>query len=231
MASKKKKEALAALDEANKEYKQVCSELKNKYKELDKESDNAITMITKVEELVESIRHRPWSYNAIKRKISVKKKKFLETKDLKRKERNNNITAGVAALGVATVGAGFIVFLKDFCKKNIILWIICLALLVLVLAIYLILKLFNGVKTAKKAYEQTQLIKDETIKNRSLIDTTDTQIKKIKADNSAVKDLYAKLKECANCNYKELPDESQSDLGVLYNLALTLTELVNAQIG
>ena len=53
MASKKKKEALAALDEANKEYKQVCSELKNKYKELDKESDNAITMITKVEELVE----------------------------------------------------------------------------------------------------------------------------------------------------------------------------------
>ena len=150
MASKKKKEALAALDEANKEYKQVCSELKNKYKELDKESDNAITMITKVEELVESIRHRPWSYNAIKRKISVKKKKFLETKDLKRKERNNNITAGVAALGVATVGAGFIVFLKDFCKKNIILWIICLALLVLVLAIYLILKLFNGVNSCRR---------------------------------------------------------------------------------
>lgn len=59
MASKQKKEAMEALDEANKEYKQVCSELKSKYKELDKASDNALVLISDVESLVESIRHRP----------------------------------------------------------------------------------------------------------------------------------------------------------------------------
>ena len=44
MASKEKKAALAALDEANKEYKQVCSDLKMKYEELDAASDNAIAL-------------------------------------------------------------------------------------------------------------------------------------------------------------------------------------------
>ena len=73
LASKSKKDALAALDEVNKEYKQVCSNLKKKYAELDKAADNAITLISNVENLIESIRHRPWSYKAIKKKIAVTK--------------------------------------------------------------------------------------------------------------------------------------------------------------
>ena len=68
MASKEKKEALAALDEANNEYKQVCSDLGKKYAELDKASDDAITLITNVETLIESIRCRPWSYRAIQKR-------------------------------------------------------------------------------------------------------------------------------------------------------------------
>lgn len=230
MASKQKKEAMAALDEANKEYKQVCSELKSKYKELDKASDNALVLISDVESLVESIRHRPWSFKAIKHKITVKKKKFVETKDLKRKERNKNITAGVVA-GLAGGSIGLFVFMKDICKKNIILWIVCIALFVLVLAAFLVFKLFNGVMTAKKAYEQTKLVKEETNKNRTLYSKADSLIKKIEAESKAVSNYYAELKNCAESNYKELPEDTKEALSVLYNLALTLTELVSTQIG
>ena len=53
MASNQKKESMAALDKANKEYKQVCYVLKSKYKELDKASDNALVLISDVENLVE----------------------------------------------------------------------------------------------------------------------------------------------------------------------------------
>ena len=64
MASKEKKAAFAALDEANKEYKQICTDLKKKYGELDTASDNAIALISNVEALIESIRRRPWSYKS-----------------------------------------------------------------------------------------------------------------------------------------------------------------------
>jgi len=40
-------------------------------------------------------------------------------------------------------------------------------------------KLFNGVMTAKKAYEQTKLVKEETNKNRTLYSKADSLIKKI----------------------------------------------------
>lgn len=65
MVKKRKKEALAALDRANKEYKNVCEALKDKYTELDSESDAAIELISDVEALVESVRRRPWSYKSI----------------------------------------------------------------------------------------------------------------------------------------------------------------------
>ena len=76
MARKQRKEALAALDRANKEYKEVCESLKDKYTELDKESDSAIELISDAEALVESIRRRPWSFKAVKRKIAICKKNF-----------------------------------------------------------------------------------------------------------------------------------------------------------
>ena len=72
----KKKQALEVLDAANKEYKQVCSELKKEYKILDQKSDSAVQLISDVEKLIENIRHRPWSYKAIKHKISVKRNAF-----------------------------------------------------------------------------------------------------------------------------------------------------------
>lgn len=74
------------------------------------------------------------------------KKDFIATKDLKRKERNNNITAGILAGGAAAGGISLIVFMK----ANIIKWIICLALFIVVLVAFLIYKIFNSVKTAKK---------------------------------------------------------------------------------
>lgn len=230
MASNQKKESMAALDKANKEYRQVCSVLKSKYKELDKASDNALVLISDVENLVESIRHRPWSFKAIKNKITVKKEKFVETKDLKRKERNKNIIAGVVT-GLAGGSMGFFVFMKGICKKNIILWLVCIALFVLVLAAFLIFKLFNGVMTAKKAYEQTEIVKEETNKNRILYSEADALIKKIEAESKAVSNYYAELKNCAKSNYKELPEDTKCALSVLYNLTLTLTELVSTQIG
>lgn len=231
LASKSKKDALAALDEVNKEYKQVCSNLKKKYAELDKAADNAITLISNVENLIESIRHRPWSYKAIKKKIAVTKKKFVETKELKRKERNKNISAGVVAGGVFAGGMSLLLFVKEFCQKNVIKWIICLVLFVFVLAAFFVYKLINSIMTAKKAYEQTRLVKEETDKNRTLFSKADAQKQKIEADTNAVMEYYKSLKSCADCNYKELPEETKDALALLYNLTLGLTELINTQIG
>ena len=134
MAKKQRKEALAALDRANKEYKNVCEALKDKYAELDSESDAAIELISDVEALVESVRRRPWSYKAMKMKIAVCKKKFIDSKELKRKERNKNITADIVAGGVAVGGLTLIAFYKELFKKNIVLFIVCLALIVFVAA-------------------------------------------------------------------------------------------------
>lgn len=231
MANKEKKEAFAALDNANKEYKKVCSNLENKYVELDKTSDDAIALITDVENLIESIRHKPWSYKATKHKIDMTKKDFIATKDLKRKERNNNITAGVLAGGAAAGGISLIVFMKAFCKDNIIKWIICLALFIIVLVAFLIYKIFNSVKTAKKAYEQIKIIKEEINKNQILYSKADAQKQKIESNTKVVREYVDRLKECADCNYRALPEETKDSLGTLYNLTLTLTELVNAQIG
>ena len=175
----KKDEAFAALDKANNEYKQVCNALKDDYKKLDKISDEAIILVSDIEKLIESIRNRPWSYKAVKHKIEVQKKEFLNSKDLKRKERNKNITAGVVAGGITAGSITLFTFMKDICQKNIIRWIICLALFVFVLAGYLIFKLFNGVKTAEKAYEQIKIINEEIYKNRGLSAKAESQIKKI----------------------------------------------------
>jgi hypothetical protein len=231
MASKEKKAAFAALDEANKEYKQVCTDLKKKYGELDTASDNAIVLISNVEALIESIRRRPWSYKAIKHKITVIKKKFLESRDLKRQERNKNIVASVVAGGVFAGGLSLFLFMKEICKKDIIKWIICLAFFVFVLAGFLVYKLINSIKTAKKAYEQTKIIQEETHKNRSLYSKADAQKKKIELETAAVHKYFDDLTNCAGCDYKALPEETKEALGILYNLTLALTELVNAQIG
>ena len=227
----KKRQALEALDAANKEYKQACSELKKEYKTLDQKSDSAIQLISDVEKLIESIRHRPWSYKAIKHKISVKKKRFIERRDLERKERNKNITAGVVAGGVLAGGLTFVAFMKDIFKKNILLGIVCLILIVFVLAGYLIFKLLNGINTAKKAYEQIRLIKEETDKNRRLIAETEVLIKKIESIYKTVENFYETLGIHNGSSYKELSEADKDGLGALYHHTLALAELVNVQVG
>lgn len=227
----KKKQALEALDAANKEYKQVCSELKAEYKALDQKSDSAIQLISDVEILIESIRHRPWSYNTIKHKISVKKKCFIEKRDLERKERNQNITAGVVVGGVLAGGLTFVAFMKDIFKKNIILGIVCAALIVFVFAAYLLLKLFIGIKTTKKAYEQIKLIKEETDKNRRLIAHTKVLNNKIESIHYVVENFYKTLEIHSGSSYKGLSAADKDGLGALYHHTLALAELVNGQVG
>lgn len=231
MASKQKKEALAALDEANKEYNKVCADLKDKYKELDKGSDAAIALISDVEELVGSIRRSPWSYMVVRHKIEVNVRKFVESRELKREERNKNIVAGVVAGGVAVGGVTFLAFMKDMFKKNIFLFIACLALSVFILAAFLVYKLFSGIKTAKKAYAQAKIIKEETIKNRTLFQQANALLKKIDANVEAVHSLYGALEKYVDCDFKQLPEETKDAFSKLYNVALMLAELVNTQIG
>ena len=86
------------------------------------------------------------------KKDKVNKKKFVEAKDLERNERNKNITAGVVAIGLFAGEMGFLIFMKEFCKKDLLKWIICVALFVVVFAAFWVYKLFNGITTAKKAY-------------------------------------------------------------------------------
>ena len=231
MASKQRKEALAALDRANKEYKEVCETLKDKCAELDKESDEAIELISDVETLVESVRRRPWSYKAVKMKIAVCKKKFIDTKELKRQERNKNITADIVAGGIAVGGLTLIAFYKELFKKNIVLFIVCLALIVFVAAGLLIFKLFSGIKTAKKAYEQCRLVAEETYKNRDLLIQADGLLKKIQGNSLAIRSLYSELSGFHGGDFKELPEEMKDKFTELYNLTYALAELVNAQIG
>ena len=226
-----KKEAYAALDKAHKEYKKSCGDLKAAFKELDKVSDEALAIVSDVEILIESIRHRPWSYKTIKHKISIEKKQFIDSKDLKRKERNKNITAGAVAGGIAAGGITLIAFMKDICQKNIIRWIICLALFVFVFIGFLIYKLFNGVKSAQKAYEEVKTINEEMQKNRRLYDQALLNIHKIISDCKINKEKYEKLVGYANSNYKELPEEVKDELWVLYNLTLSMTEHIKAQLG
>lgn len=226
-----KKEAYAALDKAHKDYKKSCSDLKLAFKELDKASDEAIAIVSDVEMLIESIRHRPWSYKAVKHKLSVKKKAFIESKELKRKERNKNITAGAIAGGVAAGSITLVAFMKDICQKNIIRWIICLALFVFVLIGFLIFKLFNGAKSAEKAYEEIKTITEEIQKNRCLLEKSQNSTHKILADSKVNKDKYEELKVYSNSNYKELTEEVKDALWVLYNFTLSMTEHINAQLG
>ena len=231
MARKQRKEALAALDRANKEYKEVCESLKDKYTELDKESDSAIELISDVEALVESIRRRPWSFKAVKRKIAICKKSFIDSKELKRKERNNNITADIVAGGVAVGGITLIAFYKELFKKNIMLFIVCLALIVFVVAGLLVYKLFSGIKTAKKAYKQYQLVTEEIYKNRGLLAQADGLLRKIQDNASVVRTIYSELGEFRGGDFKELPEETKDRFSELYNLTYALAELVNTQIG
>ena len=231
MASKQRIEALAALDQANKEYKDVCKALTDKYAELDKESDAAIELISYVEALVESVRRRPWSYRAVKIKIAVCKKNFVDTKELKRKERNQNITADIVAGGIAVGGITLIAFYKEMFKKNIMLFIISLALIVFVGIGLLIYKLFSGIQTAKKAYEQCRLVTEETYKNRGLLTRADGLIKKIQSNAYVVQTLYSELENFRGGDFKEMPEETKDKFSELYNLTYALAELVNTQIG
>lgn len=231
MESKQKKEALADLDRANKEYKDVCEALKDKYNELDNESDAAIELITDVEALVESVRRRPWSYRTTKKRIAVCKKNFINSKELKRKERNKNITADIVAGGVAVGGLTLIAFYKEMFKKNIVLFFLCMALIVFVAAGLLIFKLFSGIKTTKEAYAQCQLVAKETYKNRGLLTQADGLLKKIQVTAHASQILYSELSGFHSNDFKELSEETKDKFTELYNLTCALAELVNTQIG
>ena len=231
MAKKQRKEALAALDRANKEYKNICDALKDKYTELDNESDAAIELISDVETLVESVRRRPWSYKTMKKKIAVCKKNFIDSKELKRKERNKNITVDIVAGGVAVGGLTLIAFYKKMFKKNIVLFIVCLALIVFVAAGRLIFKRFNRIKTTKKAYAQYQLLAKETYENKGLLTQADGLLKKIQGNAHAVRILCSELSKFHGNDFKELPEKTKDKFTELYNLTCALTELVNTQIG
>mgnify|MGYP000059388682 CR=1 FL=1 len=231
MAKKQRKEALAALDRANKEYKNICDALKDKYTELDNESDAAIELISDVETLVESVRRRPWSYKTMKKKIAVCKKNFIDSKELKRKERNKNITVDIVAGGVAVGGLTLIAFYKKMFKKNIVLFIVCLALIVFVAAGRLIFKRFNRIKTTKKAYAQYQLLAKETYENKGLLTQADGLLKKIQGNAHAVRILCSELSKFHGNDFKELPEKTKDKFTELYNLTCALAELVNTQIG
>lgn len=231
MAKKQRKEALAALDRANKEYKNICDALKDKYTELDNESDAAIELISDVETLVESVRRRPWSYKTMKKKIAVCKKNFIDSKELKQKERNKNITVDIVAGGVAVGGLTLIAFYKKMFKKNIVLFIVCLGLIVFVAAGRLIFKRFSRIKTTKKAYEQCQLLAKETYKNKGLLTQADGLLKKIQGNAHAVRILCSELSKFHGNDFKELPEKTKDKFTELYNLTFALAELVNTQIG
>ena len=231
MAKKQRKEALGALDRANKEYKNICDALKDKYTELDNESDAAIELISDVETLVESVRRRPWSYKTMKKKIAVCKKNFIDSKELKRKERNKNITVDIVAGGVAVGGLTLIAFYKKMFKKNIVLFIVCLALIVFVAAGRLIFKRFNRIKTTKKAYAQYQLLAKETYENKGLLTQADGLLKKIQGNAHAVRILCSELSKFHGNDFKELPEKTKDKFTELYNLTCALAELVNTQIG
>lgn len=231
MAKKQRKEALAALDRANKEYKNICDALKDKYTELDNESDAAIELISDVETLVESVRRHPWSYKTMKKKIAVCKKNFIDSKELKRKERNKNITVDIVAGGVAVGGLTLIAFYKKMFKKNIVLFIVCLGLIVFVAAGRLIFKRFSRIKTTKKAYEQCQLLAKETYKNKGLLTQADGLLKKIQGNAHAVRILCSELSKFHGNDFKELPEKTKDKFTELYNLTFALAELVNTQIG
>lgn len=231
MASKERKAALAELNHAEGKYEQVCTDLKNRYQKLDTLSDDAIALVSDVERLVSSVRHKPWSYQATKQKIAVSKKYFIDNEKLLRKERNKNMVAGIAAIGIAAAGTTFITYLKDRCKKDAIRWIGCLVLIVFLLVGFLIFRMFNRIHTIKQIYKKIKYIKEEIDNNRLLLSKTDAQIKEIARTTVIVQRLYEKLQCCAECNYRELHEDTKNELGTLHNLTLTLTELVNSQIG
>jgi uncharacterized protein YoxC len=128
-------------------------------------------------------------------------------------------------------GVTLIAFYKEMFKKNIMLFIICLALIVFVVAGLLIYKLFSGIKTAKKAYEQCQLVTEEIYKNRGLLSRADGLLKKIQGNVHVVRTLCSELKDFRGDDFKELTEEAKDKFSELYNLTYALAELVNTQIG
>ena len=230
--AKEKKIALQELDAATDEYEKVSKELKSKYKDLDAVTDKSLELIASVETFVETIRHRPLSFHAIKHKISHTVKKFSGRKELERKERNRDIKAATVAGGVAVAGGvSIFAFMRDKFKNNIILWIIGLALFVFVLAGYAIYRLCSRVHTAKQAYEQAQKLKEETHRLLLLLSKADATVKKIQMQFEIVDRYLIDLTPFKGETYKAMPLEKQKDLGSLYNSALTLTEFVSTQIG
>lgn len=232
MANKDKKQALNELDSVTKEYEQICSNLKDKYKELDSITDKSIKLISSVEALVESIKHRPWSFGAIKHKISIKVNKYVNRKDLERKERNKNIKAAAVAGGVAFAGGITIFgFMREKFKYNILMWIFGLVFFVFVLIGYGLYKVFNRTRTTKQAYEEAKKLKEESKRNLTLLTKSNVAIQKMVSQYEIVENFFIELNAFNGTNYRTMPQEKQQELGTLYNHALVLAELVNNQIG
>lgn len=100
-----------------------------------------------------------------------------------------------------------------------------------VVAGLLVYKLFSGIKTAKKAYKQCQLVTEEIYKNRGLLTQADGLLRKIQGNESVVQTIYSELGEFRGGDFKELPEETKDKFSELYNLTYALAEMVNAQIG
>lgn len=111
------------------------------------------------------------------------------------------------------------------------LFIVCLALIVFVAAGLLIFKLFSGIKTTKEAYEQCQLVAEETYKNKGLLTQADGLLKKIQENAYAARILCSELSGFHGNDFKELPEKTKDKFTELYNLTCALAELVNTQIG
>lgn len=237
MSKAKKEAALQELEVAKQKYKDANITLNNSYDRLFARKDSAKKIIKEVEQLINSIKNKPFHF-CVKELRVIKKnmKTYVSKEDLLRKEKRKNIGGAIAAAGVLGVGSVAAFGLKDFLaaafsekkiKTKVILACVFLALFIIVLAVYLIWKGINRISTARSAIAETKKIVKDTYQVDLETHKVNDLSEKIEKLESLIGQMMDELRHFSKINYRQLPDGDRDELGSLVNNTLALSELMN----
>ena len=242
MAFKKaQKLTLSDLDRASKEYESLTKMTEKTYTDWDWKKDEALEIISEVEELASSISHTPFTISRKLKKLLVQKDDYTDKETIVREKRKEDLIAGSGVVAVLGAGAAAAISFWDYVVefvskrtggklgKNYIVWLV-VGVLVLIGIIFLLIGwAINRWRPAKKAEKNTKKLlkcisdlKEKEARAASLTKELTTQ--------NAIVDQYLEvLKQYRGLNFKDIPKEEQKNIVLMVDEAILLAELMSKE--
>ena len=244
MAFKKAaKTALSDLDKATAEYNKLLALTESTYDKLYAIQDSSLSLLSNVEQLIESISHNPLFIPTAKlKKIKTQKEAFLTRDAVEREKRKDELTAGAGAIAILGASAAAALSFSDLLfeyaskkmggkfNKNTIVSIIILVVLLIPAITYACGQTRAQKHAAKKAAQNTTKVRKAIAVLKKKQVAAEALHIKLVTSYQILAQYYSNLACCFGARQKDISKEQRSDLIAMLNHALSLATIMNEKI-